>query len=315
MKIKYLLFMLIIATLTACSGAPTVEAPASDAAAPTEEAAPAAVHEAPVEEPAPAEEVAAETETSGEPPLRDGEVQTTASGLQYIMLEEGDGPSPQPGDLVKVNYVGMLEDGTEFDNSYARGEPIQFPIGQGMVIPGWEEGIALLKVGSKAQLIIPSELAYGEAGAGGVIPPNATLYFDVELVDIPDGSPESPIEVAEADFTTTDSGLKYYDIETGNGPMPTEGQAVTAHYTGWLEDGTKFDSSLDRGQPFMFMVGQGMVIPGWDEAVLTMKVGGKRQLVIPAELAYGEAGAGGGVIPPNATLIFELELLSAADHQ
>jgi peptidylprolyl isomerase len=315
LKIKYLLFMLIIATLTACSGAPTVEAPASDAAAPTEEAAPAAVHEAPVEEPAPAEEVAAETETSGEPPLRDGEVQTTASGLQYIMLEEGDGPSPQPGDLVKVNYVGMLEDGTEFDNSYARGEPIQFPIGQGMVIPGWEEGIALLKVGSKAQLIIPSELAYGEAGAGGVIPPNATLYFDVELVDIPDGSPESPIEVAEADFTTTDSGLKYYDIETGNGPMPTEGQAVTAHYTGWLEDGTKFDSSLDRGQPFMFMVGQGMVIPGWDEAVLTMKVGGKRQLVIPAELAYGEAGAGGGVIPPNATLIFELELLSAADHQ
>jgi len=320
LKLKFVLLMLIIAALTAC-GAPAVETPESgaEATAPAEETAPAEQEATPTDEPAPTEEAPApaadtESESGGTTPLREGDVQSTASGLQYIILEEGDGPSPESGDLVQVNYVGMLEDGTEFDNSYTRGEPIQFPLGQGMVIPGWEEGIQLLKVGSKAQLIIPPELAYGEAGAGGVIPPNATLYFDVELVDIPPGSPDNPTDVAEADLSATDSGLQYYDIEEGDGPMPTAGQAVTAHYTGWLEDGTKFDSSIDRGQPFRFVVGQGMVIPGWDEGIMTMKVGGKRQLVIPAELAYGEEGAGGGLIPPNATLIFEIELLEVADQ-
>jgi peptidylprolyl isomerase len=95
----------------------------------------------------------------------------------------------------------------------------------------------------------------------------------------------------------------------GDGPSPETGQTVTVHYTGWLEDGTKFDSSLDRGQPFTFAIGMGQVIAGWDEGVATMKVGGKRQLVIPSELGYGEQGAG-AVIPPNATLIFEVELLA-----
>ena len=108
---------------------------------------------------------------------------------------------------------------------------------------------------------------------------------------------------------TTESGLKYTDLVVGDGPSPETGQAVTVHYTGWLEDGTKFDSSLDRGQPFTFAIGMGGVIAGWDEGVATMKVGGKRQLVIPSELGYGAQGAG-GVIPPNATLIFEVELLS-----
>ena len=233
---------------------------------------------------------------------------TTESGLQYIVIEEGDGPAPQAGEIVSVHYRGMLEDGTEFDNSYDRGQPIAFPLGQGMVIPGWEEGIALMKVGEKAKLIIPPELAYGEQGAGGVIPPNATLTFEVELVDILPGAPEAATEVDEADYTTTESGLKYYDLEVGEGPSPEPGQLVSVHYTGWLEDGKKFDSSLDRGQPFTFPIGMGQVIPGWDEGVGTMKVGGLRQLVIPSELAYGEQGAG-GVIPPNAILIFEVELL------
>jgi peptidylprolyl isomerase len=233
---------------------------------------------------------------------------TTESGLQHIVIEEGDGPAPQAGEIVSIHYRGSLEDGTEFDNSYDRGQPIAFPLGQGMVIPGWEEGIALMKVGEKAKLIIPPELAYGEQGAGGVIPPNATLTFEVELVDILPGAPEAATEVDEADYTTTESGLKYYDLEVGEGPSPEPGQLVSVHYTGWLEDGKKFDSSLDRGQPFTFPIGMGQVIPGWDEGVGTMKVGGQRQLVIPSELAYGEQGAG-GVIPPNAILIFEVELL------
>jgi len=106
---------------------------------------------------------------------------------------------------------------------------------------------------------------------------------------------------------TTPSGLKYEDIVIGTGESPQSGQNVTVHYTGWLEDGTKFDSSLDRGQPFVFPIGAGRVIKGWDEGVMTMKVGGKRKLVIPAELGYGSRGI--GPIPPNATLVFEVELL------
>jgi FKBP-type peptidyl-prolyl cis-trans isomerase len=108
---------------------------------------------------------------------------------------------------------------------------------------------------------------------------------------------------------TTASGLQYEDIVVGEGDAPVVGRAVSVHYTGTLLDGTKFDSSKDRGQPFTFTLGVGMVIKGWDEGVAGMKVGGQRKLTIPSDLAYGSRGAG-GVIPPNATLIFDVELLA-----
>jgi FKBP-type peptidyl-prolyl cis-trans isomerase FkpA len=126
----------------------------------------------------------------------------------------------------------------------------------------------------------------------------------VETSDInPPGVPKlaGPIQQGER-------GLQYIDEVVGTGATPVKGQKIQVHYTGWLTDGTKFDSSKDRGEPFVFPLGGGYVIPGWDEGVQGMKVGGKRKLTIPPQLAYGERGAG-GVIPPNATLVFEVELL------
>ena len=107
---------------------------------------------------------------------------------------------------------------------------------------------------------------------------------------------------------TTPSGLKYWDLKKGTGAIAKAGDQVKVHYTGWLTDGKKFDSSVDRGEPFAFKLGAGLVIKGWDEGVAGMKVGGKRQLRIPAELGYGARGAG-GAIHPNAELIFDVELL------
>jgi FKBP-type peptidyl-prolyl cis-trans isomerase len=121
--------------------------------------------------------------------------------------------------------------------------------------------------------------------------------------------PPAPEETSTAPAQTEEvTALEIEDLVVGEGAEAVAGSAVVVHYTGWLTDGTKFDSSVDRGQPFQFTLAQGMVIPGWDQGVEGMKVGGKRKLTIPPELGYGSQGAG-GVIPPNATLVFEVELL------
>ena len=122
-------------------------------------------------------------------------------------------------------------------------------------------------------------------------------------------TPGAKNTMSPANAVTTPSGLKYVELEEGTGATPQPGQTVVVHYTGTLEDGTKFDSSRDRNQPFSFKIGVGQVIKGWDEGLSTMKVGGRRQLIIPSELGYGARGAG-NVIPPYSTLLFDVELLA-----
>jgi peptidylprolyl isomerase len=201
----------------------------------------------------------------------------------------GTGDEAQIGTVLLLNYTGYLENGTKFDSSVDNGQPFTFVLGSGMVIKGWDQGLVGMKVGGKRKLTVPPDLAYGSTGAGGVIPPNATLIFEIDLLGV-------------------QPGVKIEDLKVGDGTEAQPGDKVSVHYTGWLENGAKFDSSLDRGQPFAFQIGAGEVIQGWDVGVTGMKVGGKRRLTIPPYLGYGTQGAG-GVIPANATLIFEIELL------
>ena len=208
---------------------------------------------------------------------------TTSSGLKYADLVVGTGDSPAVTDLVTVHYTGTLDNGTVFDASRQHGGPASFPLNR--VIKGWTEGVSTMKVGGTRKLVIPPDLAYGAQGAGsGVIPPNATLTFIVELLEVPK--------------------VKIEDTQVGTGATAKDGDQLTVKYTGKLQDGTVFDSSV-----FELTLGAGEVIPGWDQGLLGMQVGGKRTLTIPPSLAYGEQGAG-SAIPPNATLTFDIELVS-----
>ena len=226
-------------------------------------------------------------------------VNTTNSGLKYIDHQVGTGDLAVAGANVTVHYTGWLyvdgKRGAKFDSSVDRGEPFPFPLGAGRVIKGWDEGVQGMKVGGKRELIIPAELAYGSREIPDAIPANSILNFEVELLKV------APRPV-----------LTKIDHQAGTGDEAVAGTTVTVHYTGWLyvdgKRGTKFDSSVDKGQPFSFQLGAGQVIRGWDEGVQGMKVGGKRELIIPGDMAYGPRGFP-GVIPPDATLNFDVELL------
>lgn len=235
------------------------------------------------------------------------EFSKTDSGLKYLIKNETSDKKAVAGDFVTVHYLGILPDGTKFDSSYDRKEPIRFELGIGRVIVGWEEGISLLKKGEKALLIIPPDLGYGNRNIG-IIPANSTLIFQVELVDITDPPTIEAYDITGKVISETESGLKFILIHKTNGIQAAAGNTVTVHYSGYLEDGSMFDSSLKIDQPFQFLLGAGQVIPGWDEGISLMKKGEKARLIIPSSLAYGDEGIP-GIIPEKATLIFDVELL------
>ncbi len=209
------------------------------------------------------------------------------TNLQITDTIIGDGKAIVSGDLITLHYTGKFENGKTFDSSIG-GEPFTTPIGVGQLIAGWDEGLIGMKEGGTRSLVIPPELGYGDAEIPG-IPAVSTLMFEVELIKVKDG-------------------LKIEDIVIGVGDKVQVGDRISIDYTGELLDGSKFDSSVDRGIPFQTRIGVGQLIQGWDIGIIGMKKGGKRKLTIPSELGYGEKGAG-AKIPGGATLVFNVKLL------
>jgi FKBP-type peptidyl-prolyl cis-trans isomerase len=243
-------------------------------------------------------------EVSGEMPEKYNDYAATASGLRYKIHRAGTGNKIKLGDKVKVHYHGSFTSGVKFDASYDRGEPFALMAGLDMVIEGWNEGIPMLSEGDSAEFYIPWNLAYGEAGGNG-IPAKANLVFIIVAEEI---EYATDFDYTAYEKQRTQTGLTYFIVEEGDGAKAPHGSNVSAHYTGAFTNGQTFDSSVGKGTPFSFNVGQGQVIPGWDEVVQLMSVGTKVRAIIPFYLAYGEQGRGS--IPPYSTLIFDMELMS-----
>ena len=226
----------------------------------------------------------------------------------YIkILKEGTGASPTADDTVKFTYRGTLVDGSEADG---RKDPISIPLKSGL--PCWTNGMPLMKVGGKAKLVCPSDVAYGDQGHLPAIPGGATIIYEIELLDIANPAAEKTNGKAYADKFAKENGVKpipnggfIQTLKEGTGPMPKADDTVKVHYRGTLLDGTEFDSSYKRNEPATFPLKN--VIPCWTNGVAMMKVGGKSKLVCPSDAAYGDSGRPG--IPGGATLTFEVELL------
>ena len=222
------------------------------------------------------------------------EVVTLDSGLKYFDDSLGTGREVMTDELVTVHFSGWIIQDTSNLFSDWTNEELRKAAMIGM------------KIGGTRTIIIPSDLAYGEEGIGP-IPPNSDLKLVVELLDVKERIVVEMWDVDSTKLKTTESGLQYSIITEGEGETADSGNVVTVHYSGFLLDGTKFDSSVERDDPFNFLLGMGQVIPGWEEGLKLMKKGSKSRLVIPPELGYG--GLSVGTIPPNSILIFDVELV------
>lgn len=234
-----------------------------------------------------------------------------AKGLKVYDEKVGTGKPAAPGAILKTHYTGWLLNGRKFGSSRDLGKPLSVVMGAGKMIKGWEQGLEGMREGGVRWFRIAPSMGYG-ATAYAMIPSNSTLLFRVELV-----SSEIDEELAATmDFfpdTTTlalengSEGLRYAIVKPGEGEPAKSGSTVKVHYTGWLVNGYKFDSSRDRGQPFAFPLGGGRVIRGWELGVQGMLPGEKRILIVPPGLGYGSRAA--GPIPGGSTLIFAVEYL------
>jgi FKBP-type peptidyl-prolyl cis-trans isomerase len=246
--------------------------------------------------------------------------------LSLVDLVEGIGHLYQEGQKVTVQYVGYdYKTGKKFASSWEEGKPFTFTLGKNEVIQGWEEGLVGLEGGDRRELVIPADEAKGKLPPG--IPQGKTVVFVVEATpkyaaarakkkaEAP--PPKSPATAQSKNKTKpkvkVPSGpppkkLVIKDLEEGEGPAAKKGDEVVVQYVGALyKSGKQFDASWDRGEPFTFELGSSGVIPGWEKGVEGMKVGGRRELIIPPSLAYGSQQTGS--IPPNSTLVFVIDLI------
>jgi len=239
---------------------------------------------------------------------------TTPSGLQITEIAEGEGSLAKKGDIMFIVYTAWYVDGDQFDSYQDREEPYRFRLGFQQVLPGLEEGVATMREGGKRILILPPELAFGRE-AKGMVPADTWVKFDVELVKIEPG-PIPPTQWSDVghEIAVTQTGLQYIDYVVGDGELPKRDSEIIVHYSGFLDDGTVFDSSYYRGAPIRFSLSGGELIAGWIEGIATMREGGKRKLIIPPHLAYGEKGYR-KTIPPNATLTYDIWLLTVREEE
>lgn len=256
----------------------------------------------------------------------------TPSGLYYKFYTDIDDTLyPKLGDFVEVEMIYATEDTVMFD-SRDLPKPMQMPIVESVYQGDIYEGMSMMNIGDSATFICNADSVFTKLFRFRTIPPELdsvkNIYFHVKMKDIMTQAEMDAKKTAEMkrlseeeaglrdayllanypDATPTEGGLYYISVKKGSGKNPKVGNKVKVHYTGKFLDGTTFDSSVDRGQPFEFTLGEGQVIKGWDEGIAMMKKGGKAVLVIPSDMAYGPQGRGS--IPPSSTLVFDVELLS-----
>jgi peptidylprolyl isomerase len=232
-----------------------------------------------------------------------------SNGLIIKDLELGAGIPVDSGYYFFAHYTGYINNNEVFDTSQERNTPINFQLGVGQIIPAWEIGIKGMRAGGKRMLTTPPELAYGETGIPGILPAGVTLHFEIEMIEVI--KPPVAWDISSSRMRSTESGIQYVIIENGRGNKPEPNDLVAVNYSGYLEDNTLFDSSLLRSEVFRFRIGTEYVIKGWDEIIQDMRVGEKRVVIIPPELAYGNGGLY-GIIPPDAILRFDIELIEIA---
>ncbi len=263
----------------------------------------------------------------------------TESGLAYnFYIENEDARMPEIGEVLSIRMTYGTDDSIFFNTDMAPEKVMKLPLNEPEYEGDLYEALGMMHVGDSAGFLIAADSFFLRTARFPQVPPFASevenLTFNIKLENIQseqevtqeyeqklqelqmqeDLDLEAYLLENEIEVEPTETGLIYINETQGGGQKPDVGDKVKVHYTGKLLDGTKFDSSVDRGQPFEFVLGQGQVIRGWDEGIALMREGGEATLIVPSDLGYGDRGAGQGQIPPYATLIFEVELLEVIEQ-
>ena len=245
-------------------------------------------------------------------PIKGIKPEKLANGIKRYTIDSGHGSPARAGDNVYVHFTGWLPDGTIYTSTRNVGDARRFTAGGGETFEGMDTALLTMAEGALCRFVIPYKLAFGEKGYGNRIPPKTDLTLDIEMVRISREKHVTKWNAAGRDTLSTATGLRYIVFEPGSGPQIKDRSIVTAHYSVYLPDGTLIDSSVKRESPIRYPVGAGLIIEGWEEASLLMRGGSRFQLLVPANLAYGDEGEP-PLIPANSDLVFDIEILDVIE--